>query len=40
MRTATRWASKKKLSWSSKQKCMKFKKKKMILKEIAQSFIS
>ena len=28
------------LSWSSKQKCMKFKLKKMILKEIAQSFIS
>ena len=28
------------LSWSSKQKCMKLKKKKLILKEITQSFIS
>ena len=26
--------------WSSKQKCMKLKKKKKILKKIAQSFIS
>ena len=41
---ATEWVLGKKkslfFSCSSKQKCMKLKKKKMILKEIAQSFIS